>query len=518
MATEPGGFTRLYTENYRGLLLTAHALLQDAAAAAEVTRDAFAIAYRGRREVDWIRARLVRLVRRRLRWRPPRRGRAVEFGPDAMVRLHRMAGLSPAAIASIVDRPVAAVESALADAGPVRWTSVRQPVVSRVLARSARQVSRRRRLAGAAVAALAVGVVVPMLRVEDPAPVRVAEPPPSRLPGLPPAGHVVGVDFADDRHGFALRVGCGGQGCYTDLLSTADGQHWTARRVREPEWADTSRSGDLFVLGPHEVVVDWGAPDDPGGVRRVHSVDDGRTWTEVSAVPRRTVQEIPKGARLELTCLASRPECHGASVSMVLPGTGESALLTTAPRLRYPAPGRARLVGGQWWLVGLHPSKSRWMVAVSEDDGRTWTVSALAAQRLDAEFENWTVVANGADLYASLVGPLDRRRDSGLYGVLSIYHSVDGGRSWRRTGGPVSLGHVPVGSLVATADGALLVNDGRRKTLLSRDDGHTFTEYERRFAGHAHWAGGGYVTVPELDEPIEFSADGVHWHDLGLRQ
>lgn len=509
-------FERLYGDGYRGLVLTAHVLLEDAAAAEKITRDVFAVAYRRRARLAreesplvWVRAQVVRLARRRLRWRSPRCGRAVSLGSDAAVRLHRLACLAPESIVSIVDISAAEVESALADAGPVSWASVRQPVVSRVLARSQQQVVRRRMLVGATVAAVVVGVAVPWLHVEEPAPTTVAAPERSEEPG---AGFVSDVTFADDRHGFALRRNCSPGSCHLDVMSTDDRRHWTAHPVREPEWHDKG-IGDLVVLGPDEVVIDWQAPRSLKVVRRMYSADKGRTWTRVAAVPSRAVREIPAGAMLEHFCLTRPPECRGATVSMVLPGSGESALLTTAPRLRYVRPGLVPIDGNRWWMVGLHPQKKLWMAALSEDDGRTWTVSALMAQSRAAEMTDWSVVGNGDHLYASLTGPLDEDLSGGV-GVVAIFHSADGGRTWERTGGRVPA--PSLGSPVAASDGTLLVDGDPDGTLLSRDHGRTFAKVEQRFDGMVRWTRAGYVAEPEPAHPIRLSTDGVHWRDLNL--
>jgi hypothetical protein len=348
-----------------------------------------------------------------------------------------------------------------------------------------------------------------LLRVDEPAPATAAEPEQS---AEPPVGFVQDVTFADDRHAFALRRNCSPAGCDLDLLSTDDREHWTAHRVAVPGWQDEEWIRDLVVLGPDEVAIDWRSPKTLEVVRRTHSADRGRTWTRVSPVPRGMVREIPAGATLTDLCLTRPPECRGASISMVLPGSGESALLTTAPRLRYARPGPVPIDGNRWWMVGLHPQKKQWLVALSEDDGRRWTVSNLVAQQQGTELGTWSVVANGDHVYASLYGSLED--ESGEYGLLTIFHSADGGQTWERTAGPVP--RTSSGSPVAASDGTLLVNEERDTTLLSRDHGRTFTRVERRFDGEAHWSRVGYVAQPEPAHPIQFSADGVHWRDLRL--
>jgi hypothetical protein len=454
---------------------------------------------------------VVRLARRRLWWRAlPRRPEPP--GRRVVERLHRLAGLPPEAIASIVDIPAATVVEYLADAGPVSWASVRQPVVARVRDRAAQKTSRRRMLTMAAVAAVVVSVAVPLLRVEEPA---AATPPPAttptRIPTIEasPTTFVYDVKLLDDRRGYALRANCDAPDCVLDLMSTDDGEHWTVNRLPGDKSAD-GEVGALVVLGPEEVVVDRSPVSDPRQAWRLHSTDGGQTWRRVNLVPRRSVPEIPAGAMLEPTCTTRKAACHGATLSMVLPGSGESVLLPSAPRLTRAVPGQAPLDGDRWWMVGMDSRARQWAVAVSEDDGRTWRVSRLAPLRKGVD-ESWSLVANGDDVYATSTGPFG----DGQYGLLAIHHSDDGGRTWERTSGRVP--HSMAAPPVAAADGTLLVNTPFDGTLLSRDHGRTFTEVERRFEGTAFWSGNGYVTSPEqAGGPIMFSPDGLHWRDLRL--
>src|SRR2546423_1296933 len=77
----------------------------------------------------------------------------------------------------------------------------------------------------AIVAVLAVGVSIPLLRTD----------PETRLvpaPDMPAVGVrpvVYDLDFADDRHGFALFGRCA-EACQSKLLTTEDGMTWVARQ------------------------------------------------------------------------------------------------------------------------------------------------------------------------------------------------------------------------------------------------------------------------------------------------
>jgi hypothetical protein len=507
-------FGRLYGDGYRGLLLTAYALLEDVDEAAAVTREALAVAYARRvrlgqaeSPLEPVRADVVRRARRRQRWRAlPHRPPAIDRGAEA-VRLHRLAGLSPETIASIVDLPVDAVEAALADAGPVSWASVRQPVVDRVLARATQRATRKRMLAVAAAAVVVLAVVVPLLRVKE-TPPPVAIPPPSTSWTPPSHKYVSEVEFADDHHAYALRADCPSSDCDLELLESDDGRHWTARPVRKPAQPEPMM-GVLNVLGPLEVAVDWFPVSPPASqVYRVHSSDGGRSWKSMSAEPRRTLSKIPVGAMLMPPCFARSDPCTDDVPTLILPGGGESARLASAPRLLQAYPSRVPLAGNRWWITGLVPGTQQWAVAISGDNGRTWTLSRLALPRKNIS-DAWAVVGYGENLYACAMGPVD----GSDWALVSIFHSGDGGRSWQRTSGkPLRTASAPV----AAADGTLLTNTENGESLVSRDHGRTFTKTEPRFTGYAYWAGAGYVAMsePGPGHPVLFSRDGLSWHDL----
>jgi hypothetical protein len=456
---------------------------------------------------------VVRLARRRMALSRLRRREPA--GHDPVVMLHHLAGLPPAAVASIVDIPEAEVAARLATAGPgeagASWASMRQPSVVRVLERSRQRAVRKRMLAAAAVAVLVVGVAVPLLRAgtpPEPAP-RAATPTPTSTPPpdtpMVPGTTVYGVAFADPEHGYAVRAECDRYDCTLDVLSTVDREHWTAHRVPK-EGAPPGTMGGLSVLGPDELTFDLFPPDQPDAIRRIHSVDGGRTWRRTSAEVAGSVTEIPPGAALYPHCVAGRRTCD-VEIVVILPGSGRSARLAGGPRLTESSPGQFPLAGGQWWMSGTDPATHRPALAVSENDGRSWTVAAPPRAPVDSV---WSVVANDRRLYASVSGNLG----TGEYGILAVYRSDDGGRSWQQTGR--RLANLATGQLVAAVDGSLLVSTLNGTALLSRNGGRTFTPVEPRFRGMASWTRHGYVTWAEPGVGIEFSSDGVHWYDLHL--
>lgn len=500
MATA-NGFGQLYARAYRGVLLTVFVLTRDMAIAEDVARDAFTRASRRGLAEEDVRTLAVRLARRRLRWR------RLPADAQTVRRLHVLAGLSVADIVSVVDIPEETVAAHLADAGPVSWASVRQPPLTRVLGRARQRLARRRTLAAAAVAVLAVGVVVPLLRVTPPERETAA---PSRLPTDDPEPGTVLYDigFADARHGHALRAKCGQFDCALELVSTTDGEHWTAREV-----AKTGRSpgtgGRLFVLGGERVAVDWYPIDDPVQLRRVYSADSGQTWTRVPADIEGTVRSIPDGAWLEPACVAAYESCDSA-VTVILPDTGRSARLVNAPRLARPTAGTVPPDGGRWWVAGRDLRTHLWALAVSADNGRTWTVTRVPWPGAPPDL-GWAVADRGTELVAIATGRVD---PTGVLGLLAIFRSGDGGRTWTKTRGPLP-GSV-AGTPVVAADGALLVNTQDGQALRSSDGGRTFVPVAPAYRGVAFWSRSGYVAASGPDHPLQFSSDGIHWRDLRL--
>jgi hypothetical protein len=518
-------FARCYAHSYRGLFLTAHALLDDAEAAEQVTREAFAIVHRDRarlaadaRPEERVRAVVVRLARRRLRWRAlqvPRARPAAPSARETVRRLHRLAGLPTETIASVVDTPVETVESYLVDAEPVSWAGVRQPVVTRVVERARLRAARARTLGVAAVAVLVVGVAVPLLRVGSPEPeaAKPAYTPPS--PTYTPQSEMVqprviyDVGFVDERHAHALRADCRQFDCDLDLVSTSDGEHWTSRPVSNAGQPRGS-GGRLYVLGPDQVAVDWFPIDEPAVLGRVYSADSGRTWTRVPQGVRGTAREIPAGAALQSGCELFEEPCTRSDVRVILPDSGRSARLATAPPLLGAYPGMVPMADGRWWITGKDPRTRRWTIALSDDDGRTWTV-ARPAWRGDAEGQAWTIVACHDSIVATVTGQLE----VGDYGILAMFRSDDGGRSWTKTRG--ELGWAVAGAPVAASNGSLLVNTEDGAGLVSWNDGRTFTQEQPRYHGFAYWARSGYVALSSPDAPIQYSPDGLNWRELSLK-
>ncbi|HET9141423.1 sialidase family protein [Actinophytocola sp.] len=389
-------------------------------------------------------------------------------------------------------------------------------------------VERRRHLIiGLALTALVVGVAIPLLRV-DSDPERRAAPAPT-VPPRPDVGRsrppvVYDLDFAGERHGFALWGRCTDGvdfRCERRLLVTEDGVHWRQQAFAEPELAAPRRlTGRVVALGGDRLVLtDLGA----GGPHdRYFSADGGRTWRVAATTPDLRVSTIPADAVLETRCMErvrTGADCWWRRLVVTLPDSGERAWLANPPALDGPRPEPRAAADGSWWVTGRDPRSSDWNVAVSRDNGASWSVAVLPTDPnlLPAEV---TVTGSGPNVYALATG---RRADGWeSRSLFAIYRSTDGGRTWTQTwsgtgGQPRTLG----GTAVVQPDGALFIapNDvgpAYRSTDGGRSfqpilDGPRLNSLRRTRSGYLANASGGdggrFLSSP----------DGVRWSDVRFR-
>lgn len=388
------------------------------------------------------------------------------------------------------------------------------PELDGVARRYRQRRTRRRTMAGAVVAVLAVSAVVPALRQLEPVPATGTPPPPRTTGEAQTVPFVNQVQFTDAGHGYALRTDCENDGsrCAPTLLASADLTDWevvgSVPRPRPAAGVDhLDDLVDLMVLGPDEIAVDWQPGPGPhgSGVSRVYSDDGGRTWREV-AVPTEVtdvVPSIPDGARLEPGC-PRVTSCLTRTFTVVRPGSGTSAVLADPPPLRDPVPGAVPTDDGYWWVAGERPGKPTWSLAVSADAGRTWHTSATTLPISVAG--SWRVVSRDGILYASVYGEAPTGED----GLLAIHLSDDGGRSWQRTW---ALAEHPefdgfYGSLIAAADGTLILM-APDEAYTSSDGGRTLTPAEPEGDGPVDWTRLGYGALTE--QGFALSADGLEW-------
>jgi hypothetical protein len=360
----------------------------------------------------------------------------------------------------------------------------------------------------AVVAAFAVLASIPLLRT-DPQTGLVPAP---DLPTVRVRPVVYDLDFADDRHGFALSGRCTSL-CQSKLLSTEDGSTWVTRSFDVPALASPKRlTARITALGGGRVMI---TDQD----NRFYSNDSGRTWSAVPLAPNQSVEEIPADGVLEAECVSelpvanSRPKCLQRRIVVTLPDTGERALLARPPRIESPMPDARPGDDGSWWVAGKETGTDRWVVASSKDAGRTWSnaevpvPSGLAINALSG-------AGSGLNRYLLATGWLpDAREPSNL---VAIFRSVDGGAHWAQTwrgngDAPRTLG----GTAIVTADGGLLLApDDVGPTYRSVDGGATFNPImDGPRVNSVRRTRSGYLAMTS-DQPTSRylrSPDGVHW-------
>lgn len=333
-----------------------------------------------------------------------------------------------------------------------------------------------------------------------------------------PAKTTYVVDFADADHGYALTRTCvrGTVGCASTLYQTADGgESWQARKLPR---APSDQFWDvLYVLGPDDVAIAT-----PIGIEktRIFSTDGGRSWGRVEN-PDTGVTEpvitlsLARGGMLTGGC-GAQPFTGDACqvVGSIQPSTGRFVAAPTQPPLNPRQLGPAPTEGGKWWVAGTRDGSDHAWLAVSDDDGQTWSASEMAEF---AGMGGWSVVEHGDTMFATAGAA------NGLFGV---WRSTDGGRSWTRTwtydpiaamasgGAPAedapTEGPALVGGPVLAGDGKLIVSNGT-KTYVSDDQGRHFRPAGAD-TGWVKWTRGGYLRMQ--GHSFALSADGTHWREF----
>ncbi|RJL24416.1 WD40/YVTN/BNR-like repeat-containing protein [Bailinhaonella thermotolerans] len=317
---------------------------------------------------------------------------------------------------------------------------------------------------------------------------------------------VYAIDFADARHGYALRSSCtGGERyrCDTDVIATEDGGRTWARRaspvgeVRAPD----GLSAGLHVLGRDRVVV-----EDRG--RRWFSADGARRWKDADRPGARPVDAVPGGGVLTAVC--GDQGCGRPLV--LLPESGARAPLASLPALTdWRVSQGVPAADGTWWAAGRRPGSREWSLAGSRDSGRTWSVRPLPG--LTGNVFGVSVSAGPSATYAVVRGELPGEQVKN--GLLAIYRSADGGRTWERTWRH-RPGVAPLSSLgagIAAADGRLMIAGEDRRVHTSRDGGRSFTASgPADVAGWVSWTRAGYLN--QDGDRLRLSADGLTWRDI----
>jgi hypothetical protein len=367
-------------------------------------------------------------------------------------------------------------------------------------------------------AALVVAVTVPFLRGD-----RVPDAPAADAPDRPiisGSPFRMGVEFVTPERGYAIETNCGyGSGrddCRYDLLATTDGgRSWEAHPL--PPTADGqiyTRLHRWSAIGEDELVVDRTTPDER--LERILSDDGGWTWSVVAepfaAAPSPTISAT---GGLVGDCPLWSVEVRCSKVATILPD-GRTAPLTSQPPLSSPEPGYYPTTEGTWWVHGQDPATGEQALAVSRDDGRTWTTRTLGLPFDDGLVGYVSMAEHAGTLYAAVV----EYRMSSPNLLTAMFLSTDGGATWTMTREYADNERPRYLSvdLVVTPSGELLVNGmiGDRKTYATTDGGVTFTEAEHQFSGRVYRVWAGYVEVPWRPVKFDhaFSSDGITWREF----
>lgn len=396
----------------------------------------------------------------------------------------------------------------------VLHTTIDQPDLVDIAARARARTTRRRTQWTAMAAVLVVAVTVPFLRGDE-----VADAPPADQPDrsiISSNPYLGGLEFVTPERGYAIESNClwydsDREDCRYDLLATTDGgRSWEAHPL--PPAADGkiyTRLRGWYAIGEDNVVVDRTTLDDRH--ERILSVDGGRTWSVVEeptgAAPS---PEISAAGGLVGDCPPTEEHCP--KVATILPD-GRTSPLVTQPPLTHPVPSYYPTTEGTWWVHGRDPATGELALAVSQNDGRTWTARTLGLP-VDDE---WAGYVSVAEYDGTLYTAVSEYRLSSPNLLTAMFLSTDGGATWTRTREyadderPRSL----AGELVVTPSGELLVDSvpDDRKTYATTDGGVTFTEAKHQFTGIVYRVQAGYVEVPW--RPVKtghaFSPDGVGW-------
>jgi hypothetical protein len=281
------------------------------------------------------------------------------------------------------------------------------------------------------------------------------------------------------------------------------------------------------VLGRTKLVAEDLLPDNT--VRRYFSSDAGRSWTPVASRTGAEAGAIPYGAVLE----TQRDARHGGltslclgGVSVVLPSTGESAVLAVQPDIVTVWCGRYPDAHGTWWVAGRILGTGTLATASSRDNGRSWQVKELPGgngrMRPEAGESNYPkigVVSSGSATFAVLTNPV------GAHELSSIYENTAAGwaKTWQPAGAGIPFG--VLGSAVTSPDGKLWIPASNHSGVgppanvwVSADGGRTLRGENwgpGPMAGDVEWTRGGYVSLVG-DTTVYRSLEGVSWQEVTL--
>lgn len=322
---------------------------------------------------------------------------------------------------------------------------------------------------------------------------------------------IASATMTDPRHGFALIETCSADGssCRNAISVTQDGTHWVEHAT--PSTPDSESVTDysglvapsLTALGPRTVFYQAA----PAGARSGFiSFDAGTTWRSVPPGVNGTVDRIPAGGVLEGMCPPGGSDpCLTIALTVRLSGTGELAKLVQQPDIVVESVNTAALPDGSWWVSGTSGGKPA--VAVSRDDGRTWTSTSLPVVAGRYLYTS-SVTGDGQHLWALVIGELPEVKN----GLLGVYGSTDNGRTWQliRTAESGLQPRSALGVAIASGDRVTICDESSpQRGWVSANGGATFTQTDCPARGFPIWSKSGYLSTD--GKSVALSPDGRLW-------
>ncbi|MEU9863506.1 sialidase family protein [Streptomyces sp. NPDC047971] len=253
---------------------------------------------------------------------------------------------------------------------------------------------------------------------------------------------------------------------------------WVLRGSPLPETRGTEGiSSNLLALGPGRALIEEGGAE-PEKRRAWFTRDGGRSWRVGDPRTVGVTEAIPAGAVLTTDCArpagAQVDDCVRQRLVVISPEDGRRRALAEQPLLgARPRPAEVAEPDGSWWVSGTDPLSGRAAVAVSRDQGRSWSVSRLPSPTSEPGW--YTAVAVGRSVvYAAEMGEL-KGGDPVKNPMRALHRSLDGGRTWQRmwTTGPTTEPRTLLGMPVPGPDGRVLIGAEDRE-YVSLDGGIGF--------------------------------------------
>jgi len=325
---------------------------------------------------------------------------------------------------------------------------------------------------------------------------------------------VVSADMVDAQHGFALIENCTANvsACGpSTVAATQDGVRGMQHRVPAPAddplvtiYAGGTVAPSLTALGPRSVFYQAGPKSG------YFSSDAGATWISVPPGVNGSVTDIPTGGSLQAGCPTGGSDpCPTVALTVRLPSNGHLVRLVHQPDLAVDSVDAASLADGAWWVSGSKGGLQA--VAVSRDQGQTWTSTILPAAAGQYRFTS-PVTGAGGHLWALSVGQLPDVKN----GLLAVYRSDNNGKSWVSawTAKPGKQPRSAEGVGIASSIGLTICDENRpRRGWVSADRGVTFTKSVCPAGGAPQWSKAGYLGREGTN--LTLSRDGIHWTHTG---